>query len=31
LQPDGKIVAIGTEIVNGGSPANLVAARYSGQ
>jgi uncharacterized delta-60 repeat protein len=31
LQPDGKIVAIGTEIVNGGGPANLVAARYLGQ
>jgi uncharacterized delta-60 repeat protein len=31
LQPDGKIVAIGTEIVNDGGPANLVAARYSGQ
>jgi uncharacterized delta-60 repeat protein len=32
LQPaDGKIVAVGTEIVNGGGPANLVAARYLGQ
>src|SRR6516164_10556902 len=30
-QPDGRIVAVGTEIVNGGSPANLVAARYLGQ
>jgi len=28
LQPDGKIVAVGTEDVNGGGPANLVAARY---
>jgi hypothetical protein len=31
LQPDGKIVALGTEIVNGGGPANLVAARYLGR
>jgi hypothetical protein len=31
LQPDGKIVAVGTGIVNGGGPANLVAARYLGQ
>ena len=31
LQLDGKIVAVGTEIVNGGGPANLVAARYLGK
>jgi uncharacterized delta-60 repeat protein len=31
LQPDGKIVAVGTEIINGGGRANLVAARYLGQ
>jgi uncharacterized delta-60 repeat protein len=31
LQPDGKIVAVGTEIVDDGGPANLVAARYLGQ
>jgi uncharacterized delta-60 repeat protein len=30
-QSDGRIVAVGTEIVNGGGPANLVAARYLGQ
>ena len=31
LQPEGRVVAVGTEIVNGGGPANLVAARYLGQ
>ena len=31
LQLDGKIVAVGTEIVNGGGPANLVAAQYLGK
>jgi uncharacterized delta-60 repeat protein len=31
LQANGEIVAVGTEIVNGGGPANLVAARYLGQ
>jgi uncharacterized delta-60 repeat protein len=30
-QPDGKIIAVGSELVNGGGPVDLVAIRYLGQ
>jgi uncharacterized delta-60 repeat protein len=31
LQPDGRIIAVGSELINGGGPVNLVAVRYLGQ